>query len=390
MKSPRVGPVVVAAIIIVVVLFGIRALTNSDDGSPPPQFHKVTVKEPGPDVTVQADRDHQYDPGESTEAVNGTLPGNPATVAPGSAANAVTPDVHEDMVDEGAVPGVPAKVVRAGKIRSEQLAKRDRLPPVQPAGAQNYSCPAAPVVNQSALTESRKGVALHFTVSAPGSLLSIRSLFNTPSFGASSNYGFEPYNQRCQQWVPDNRKAWAQLSANSAYISIEIMTFDRTRAEWLDTTMLKTGSLAALVRDKARAVGAPLRLVDPVGCTWLMGITDHDRLECGNTHYDVGKNFPWDVFMAQVRRGVHVASKAARKMCRSYNLYRKVYLKYKTRQKQRKGSGPGGHLGAYGKARLALATRRKNRAVRYFVKNHDKGKTNYDCLRNGTVTVRVL
>jgi GH25 family lysozyme M1 (1,4-beta-N-acetylmuramidase) len=46
-----------------------------------------------------------------------------------------------------------------------------------------------------------------------------------------------------------------------------------------------------------------------------------------------------------------------------------------------------GHLGAFG-------TKRREQAKRYFIKNHDKGKTNYDCFRgpppHGHVRVRVL
>jgi hypothetical protein len=209
--------------------------------------------------------------------------------------------IHEDSRDE-LPPGVTPEEVERGQDYAELEAETRLGEPQEPAGAQAYSCPARPVINQSALSGRRLGVALHFTVSQPGSLDAIRGLFNRRSFGASSNYGFELFNLRCQQWVPDNRKAWCQGAANSAYNCIEIITNDRSRASWLGSPAINRGILAALVADLLKRHGAPPNLVDPVGCNWKAGVTDHDRLECGNTHWDVGKNFPWDVFMAQVRR----------------------------------------------------------------------------------------
>lgn len=238
-----------------------------------------------PEQTITTDADQQQEPAEQKAAADDHSVG-----------------LHEDAVDE-TPPGVPAAKLEAGREKTSDLADEQLGPEVAPAGAQAYSCPRAPVVNQSGLSGRRVGVALHFTVSNSGSLLAIRRLFNTPSFGASSNYGFELFNLRCQQWVPENRKAWAQGAANSAYVSIEIISNNRSRASWLATPALKRGVLAALVRDIARRHGAPLKLVDPRGCVFPPGITDHDRLECGNTHWDVGPNFPWDVFMRQVRQG---------------------------------------------------------------------------------------
>jgi N-acetyl-anhydromuramyl-L-alanine amidase AmpD len=180
------------------------------------------------------------------------------------------------------------------------------------------------VVNQSALSGRRAGVALHFTVSDPGSLNAIFGLFNRRSFGASSNYGFELFNLRCEQWVPEGRKAWAQGNANSAYVSIEIISKDRSRASWLSSAAFKRGTLAALVRDIAKRQGTPLRRVNPSGCVWTPGIVDHDSLECGNTHWDVGTKFPWDVFMKQVRRGTTPSPLTAtqKKACDKLNFHR--------------------------------------------------------------------
>lgn len=248
---------------------------------PPP-----TPSSPHP-APVVADADQQFEPDEQAEAAKsqGDLLGNP--------------DVHEDTRDE-TPPGVPAAEIARGHAFEDRQAQTQVATPAPPVGAQNYSCRAHPVRNQSGLNGRRVGVALHFTVG--GTIESVWQLFNTPSFGASSNYGIS-LGGRCEQWVPNSRKAWAQLAANSAYISIEITTNDLTRAQWLASDLIRKGILASLVRDLLRGVGAPARLVDPVGCNWTAGVTDHSRLECGNTHWDVGQHFPWDVFMRQVRSG---------------------------------------------------------------------------------------
>jgi N-acetyl-anhydromuramyl-L-alanine amidase AmpD len=258
----------------------------------PSTERQVAVNVPGPtDQVISIDRDTERDAGDVDASLS-------TPVGEGL-------DLHEDAVDE-TPPGITAEEVSRGYERTEDLAERTLLEPQEPAGAQAYSCRSRPVVNQSALSSRRVGVALHFTVSSPGSINAIHDIFNRPSFGASSNYGIE-LDGECQQWVPEGRKAWAQGAANSAYVSIEIVTNDLSRSQWLATPILRKGILAALVRDIARRHGAPLRRVDPVGCVWSAGIVDHDSLECGNSHWDVGPGFPWDVFIKQVRQGVSVS-----------------------------------------------------------------------------------
>lgn len=268
-------------------------------GDPADQGHSPTLREfktiqqppatpssPHP-APVVADRDHQFERDEQAEAAKSSadLRGNP--------------DVHEDAVDE-TPPGVPKRALDAGKHFEAEQAKTQLSSPAPPSGAQNYTCRSHPVRNQSGLNGRRVGVALHFTVG--GTIESVWQLFNTPSFGASSNKGIS-LTGRCETWVPDSRKAWAQLAANSAYVSIEITTNDLSRTQWLAAPLINKGILASLVRDELRSIGAPPRLVNPVGCNWLAGVTDHNRLECGNSHWDVGEHFPWDVFMRQVQDG---------------------------------------------------------------------------------------
>jgi hypothetical protein len=79
-----------------------------------------------------------------------------------------------------------------------------------------------------------------------------------------------------------------------------------------------------------------------------------------------------------------VAPKEASHQCRMHNHYAKWYSTYKARFKEK------GHLGEFGAKRLGSAEEHLRKIRRYFVKNHEHGKTNYDCLTNGTVRVRVL
>jgi N-acetyl-anhydromuramyl-L-alanine amidase AmpD len=266
----------VATVLLLLIGAGVTVSIVTDDGGHHRvvvERHFVTIQQPPSTPSspspapVVADTDHQFERDEQAEA------------AKSKADLAGNPDVHEDAVDE-TPPGVSPDAIATGRKFEAHQAATQLSTPAQPVGAQNYSCRAHPVANQSGLNGKRVGVALHFTVG--GTIESVWQLFNRPSFGASSNYGIS-LTGRCEQWVPDSRKAWAQLTANSAYISIEITTNDLSRA--------------------LRAIGAPAKLVDPTGCNWLAGVTDHNRLECGNSHWDVGEHFPWDVFMRQVRAG---------------------------------------------------------------------------------------
>lgn len=176
--------------------------------------------------------------------------------------------------------------------------------PQPPAGAQNYRCDPNPVRNYSDRSSGVKvsQFVLHYTVSNPGSIDAIRALFNNPAAQVSSHLGLE-LDGECQLWVPFSKKSWTEGAFNSVSESVEIICCANgplTRSQWLAAPIIKNGILAQIIRDRARARGIPLKLVDPSGCTPKAGITDHDRLECGNNHVDVGKNFPWDVLLKQL------------------------------------------------------------------------------------------
>jgi hypothetical protein len=240
---------------------------------------------------------------------------------PDAATDAGTPELHEDAKDE-----TPEGISR--DRADDALVTPPGLGPGRaPAGAQAYRCNRDLVRNHSARAAGSRVsmLVLHFTVSRPGSLAAIRRLFDTPSFGASSTFGLE-LDGECEIWVAFSRKPWTQGAFNSVSESIEIVCCaDRelTRAEWLRAPILQEGILAAILRDRARARGIPLRLVDPIGCSPKAGITDHDRLECQNSHWDVGRNFPWDVLLGQLRgpdpktaRSHRIVHAKLRKRCR--------------------------------------------------------------------------
>lgn len=309
---------VLAAILAAIAAAAIIALTAGSDRKAPQKpertFAPLTPVAPGAPPII-ADTDNEQQPDEITEADQGTERGGIAN----------TPDVHEDARDE-TPPGVPAASVKRGLEQTTAPGKG----PAQPVGgAQNYSCPQRLVRNRS----SRRGqrpllFVLHYTVSRPGSLDAIRGLFNTPSFGASSHLGIE-FTGRCQQWVPFAENAWTEGAFNGRAESVEIIaTGSETRAQWLASPLIRRGILASLVRDRLRANGLPPRLVDPDGCgVQQAGFTDHNRLECGNSHHDVSPNFPMDVFQRQLAAqgsAARAVTRAQRATCRRLRWWRRA------------------------------------------------------------------
>lgn len=244
----------------------------------------VEVPVPGPTINPVIDPDQVVTPAQEAEQANPEQAG---------------PAIHEDAKDE-TPPGVtPAEVATIDNSRPPGLGA-----PQPTGGAELLSCREHFVRNYSdrAAGSRVSQVVLHYTVSDPGSLDAIRNLFDTPSFAASSHLLLEP-SGRCELIVPYAKKAWTEGAFNSVSDSVEIVCCrsDPSRSWWLAQPILKSGLLASWVVDRLRANGLPPKLVDPSGCTPRAGYTDHNRLECGNSHVDVGANFPWDVFGRQVR-----------------------------------------------------------------------------------------
>lgn len=262
----------------------------------------VVVKRPVPKQVlpnVQVDADKEKEPAEQKES------GAEPSATPGAdvSLEQVGADIHEDSVDE-TPPGITRDEADEALITPPNPLPADQEYEPQPQfGANTYRCPENFVRNYSSRATGVKVSmqVLHFTVSGPGSLRAIWNLFNNPSFGASSTFLVE-LDKECEQIVPFGGKPWTNGAFNSATETYEIVTFNLTRNEWLATPLIRDAFLAKIVASRLKARGLPPVLVDPVGCTPKAGVTDHDRLECGNNHWDVGPNFPWGEFMRDVKQ----------------------------------------------------------------------------------------
>lgn len=154
--------------------------------------------------------------------------------------------------------------------------------------------------NISARTASPSLFVEHYTVSLnrPGwdDMNAIWNWFNNPSSQVSSHYIID-WEGNCYLIVPESVKAWTQGAFNSSAISIEfIATGNESQAAWSKKgdAGLRKGAKVTAASMKRHDI--PLKFVNPVGCTVVSGYTDHDRLECDNSHHDVAPNFPWKKF----------------------------------------------------------------------------------------------
>lgn len=146
----------------------------------------------------------------------------------------------------------------------------------------------------------------------------IGSLFNffDSNQNASSHAGADGY-QLSGDWVPDERAAWTLLNGNPRSLNIEMCGFARwTRAQWLSDGWVDgvwnprqmIRHAATWARRKCDKHGIPRRLLTPaeVG-QGRSGIIDHARYTYGTgdgDHTDVGANFPWDVFFADLNADI--------------------------------------------------------------------------------------
>lgn len=259
-----------------------------------------TEEDAGPDTVTTVEQ-------ETVTAV--PVPGSPPVVidADREQTDAVRPegvDAHEDARDE-TPPGVMHEDLE------DVLEPVPGVGPPQPlGGAESLSCPWRPVRNFSSRGGARVSmVVLHYTVSAPGTLGVIRGLFDRPSFAASSHIGLEADGE-CEQWVAYGAKAWTQGAFNPVSESVEIIARGtESRSWWLRQPIIRNGLLASWIVDRLRANGLPPRRVDPRDCTPQAGWTDHNALECANTHFDVQPNFPYDEVARQVRERFQIASR---------------------------------------------------------------------------------
>lgn len=197
---------------------------------------------------------------------------------------------HDDSRSEQPA-GVPGPVLSAGQEQQERLAATDQLPVVTPdAAPEQAGCRSTFVRNRS----SRRGVrprlfVLHYTVSPnrPGwsDVNAITSLFDTPSFQASSNYIVDREGH-CAYIVRESDKAWTQAAFNPVSISVEVINTGRENS-YAGTAGL--AKLARVVSDSAGRWQIPLRRGQVSGCTVVAGgIVDHEQLGgCGGNHGDI-------------------------------------------------------------------------------------------------------
>lgn len=217
---------------------------------------------------------------------------------------------HADLENE-APPGSPIYAdpeKRAEAILDSQAAaEKGTTGPNEVADPRTLAEPEQPGCRSGPFVDnfsSRNGtrpamLVAHLTVSHNsagwGDVDAIRAWFNNPRSQASSNYVIDAEGH-CRYIVNEAFKAWTQGFFNGWSISIEFVHFSTTdpSEKWTDAQISKGAHVFA---DASRRWGIPVRLVDPSGCDVRAGITDHDRLECGNAHTDVGPRFPMNRFV---------------------------------------------------------------------------------------------
>jgi len=154
--------------------------------------------------------------------------------------------------------------------------------------------------NTSARTATPSLFVEHYTVSPNRSgwddMNAIWNWFNNPASQVSAHYIID-WEGNCYLIVPESVKAWTQGAFNSSALSIEfIATGTEAQSTWASKGDAGLRKGAKVTAASMKRWHIPLRLVDPVGCTVVAGYTDHNRLECDNSHHDVAPNFPWTKF----------------------------------------------------------------------------------------------
>ncbi len=242
-----------------------------------------------------------------------TAPGRHAAPAPKSSesdlagSRLIASPAESELRDE-TPPGISHAELAAGQLVTGTLGTLAgvRATPLPAGGAQNYSVTqdfSGHVYSDFGSTIPPLFV-LHCTVSPNtpgwGDVRGVQDYFKRTRIGSSTYIA--DFEAHILQMVPLSMKSWTQGAVNP-YVraSVEIIArCTETRAQWLASQLFKEKILAQLMVDVMRRYHLPIRMVDPDGCIFPGGYTDHLRLECGNDHTDVGTGFPWDVFNRQV------------------------------------------------------------------------------------------
>lgn len=129
--------------------------------------------------------------------------------------------------------------------------------------------------------------------------------FTNPTAYASAHYNVD--NDSIVQGVPEKDMAWAAPGANELGIQVEHAgRAGQSAAEWADaysTAMLDRSArlVARICLDNGIP---PVKLTDAQVAAGAKGIIDHSQASAVwrlSDHWDVGSNFPWDSYIAQVR-----------------------------------------------------------------------------------------
>jgi N-acetyl-anhydromuramyl-L-alanine amidase AmpD len=222
-------------------------------------------------------------------------------------------DVHVALKNE-APPGSPLfqdpEAQAKALLRAQEEAKVGTSGPDEVEDPQTMAepsqrgCRSGPwVVNKSSRNGTRPALLVaHYTVSRNiagwGDVNAIVAWFNNTRSQASSNYVIDAEGN-CAYIVNEAYKAWTQGFQNPWSISIEFVHFANVASEPWPAAQIRKG--ARVFADASKRWGIPVRLVNPNECNIIAGITDHDRLECGNTHVDVGSQFPMKRFVELTR-----------------------------------------------------------------------------------------
>lgn len=171
------------------------------------------------------------------------------------------------------------------------------------AEPEQRGCRSGPFVgNKSSRNGARPSMGIaHRTVShnVPGwgDVNAIVSWFNNSRSQASSTYVIDAEGN-CAYIVNEAFKPWTQGFFNPWSISIEFIHYGNTSAEKWTDKQIRKGAL--VFADASKRWGIPRKLVNPSGCNVVAGFSDHDRLECGNSHTDVGSTFPMKKFVSLI------------------------------------------------------------------------------------------
>lgn len=181
----------------------------------------------------------------------------------------------------------------------------------------NYPAPSPAYIGPPAHLSSGsnkpiKRIVIHCTVSAcvEGGARSIAAYFKSPSAGGSAHYTVDP--GETIQCAFDSAIAW-HAPPNQHSLGVELCdpmtdhTSDPKGKRWVDANhqrMLKRA--ARLVAALCLAYEVPPRLLTvaqvKAGQAGICGHTDVSQAFGQSVHWDPGPHFPWDDFMALVKK----------------------------------------------------------------------------------------